>query len=115
MADTVSRILSGKGIECHLTVPGTPQQNGKAERFNRTILEKALAMLHTAGLSLGFWECAVQTAVHVYNRSPTRTLKWCTPYERWNSGQIPNISHIRIFGCKGYMHIPADKRRKLDP
>ena len=71
-------------------------------------------MLHAAGLSGGFWECAVDTTVHVYNRSPTRTLTWHTPYELWNSGQIPDVSHLRIFGCKGYMHVPSDKRRKLD-
>ena len=114
MADTVTDILNEKGIERHLTMPGSPQQNGKAERFNRTIMEKAMAMLHTAGLSPGFWECAVQTAVHIYNRSPTRTLNWRTPFEIWNPGQVPDVSHLRIFGCKGYMHIPGDKRRKLD-
>ena len=114
MAETVQSILNEKGIEHHRTMPGSPQQNGKAERFNRTIMDKAMAMLHAAGLSLGFWECAVDTAVHVYNRTPTRTLGWRTPYELWNSGQIPDVSHFRIFGCKGYMHVPDDKRRKLD-
>ena len=114
MAETVQSILNEKGIEHHRTMPGSPQQNGKAERFNCTIMDKAMAMLHAAGLSLGFWECAVDTAVHVYNRTPTRTLGWRTPYELWNSGQIPDVSHFRIFGCKGYMHVPDNKRRKLD-
>jgi len=114
MADSVTTILNEKGIEHHLTMPGSPQQNGKAEQFNRTIMDKAMAMLHAAGLLGGFWECAVDTTVHVYNRSPTRTLTWHTPYELWNSGQIPDVSHLRIFGCKGYMHVPSDKRCKLD-
>ena len=109
MASTVMEILSEKGIERHLTMPGSPQQNGKAERFNRTIMDKAMAMLHAAGLSAGFWECAVESAVHVYNRTPTRTLSWRTPYEIWNSGQVPDVSHLRIFGCKVYMHVPDDK------
>ena len=56
----------------------SPQSNGKAERFNRTIMDKAMAMQHTAGLSNGFWELAVNAAVHIYNRSPTCTLKWRT-------------------------------------
>jgi hypothetical protein len=114
MAANVKDILSQKGIEHHLTMPGSPQQNGKAERFNRTIMDKAMAMLHTAGLPNGFWELAVSTAAHVYNRTPSRTVKWQTPIEAWNS-QVPDVSYFRVFRCKGYMHVPADKRRKLDP
>ena len=64
---SVKDILNQKGIEHRLTMPGSPQQNGKAERFNRTILDKAMAMLHTAGLSSGFWEYAIGAAVHIYN------------------------------------------------
>jgi transposase InsO family protein len=109
MASTVQDLLVQRGIEHHLTMPGSPQSNGKAERFNRTIMDKAESMRHTAGLSNGFWEYAVSTAVHIYNRSPTRTLKWRTPFEIWHSGKVPDVSHIRIFGCKGYMHVPADK------
>ena len=114
IAGTITDLLEEKGIECHMTMPGLPQQNGLAERFNCTIMEKAQAMLHTAGMSPGFWEYAVHTAAHIYNRSPTRVLSWRTPYEVWNSGQVLDVSHIRTFGCKVYMHIPADKRGKLD-
>src|SRR6266702_5834640 len=114
IAGTVTELLSEKGIERHLTMPGSPQQNGKAERFNRTVMDKAMAMLHAAGLSPGFWECAVQTAQHIYNRSPTRTLSWRTPYKLWNCGQVPDVSYLHVFRCKGYMHVPTDKHRKLD-
>ena len=114
VAGTVIKMLEEKGIERHLTMPGSPQQNGKAERFNRTIMDKAMAMVHAAGLTAGFWEYAVNAAVHIYNRTPTRTLGWRTPFELWNSGQIPDVSHLRIFGCLGYMHVPGDKRHKLD-
>jgi hypothetical protein len=44
----------------------------------------------------------------------TYTLKWHTPYEIWYSGQVPNVSHLHIFGCKGYMHVPTDKHHKVD-
>jgi hypothetical protein len=39
-------------------------------------------------------------------------LKWRTPHEIWSAGHIPDVSYFCIFGCKGYMHIPADKRHK---
>jgi hypothetical protein len=110
----VKEILNEKGIEHHLTMPGSPQQNGKAERFNRTILDKAMSMLHAAGLSNGFWEYAIGAAIHIYNRTPTRTLKWRTPHETWDIGHVPDVSYFHVFGCEGYMHVPADKRRKLD-
>jgi Reverse transcriptase (RNA-dependent DNA polymerase) len=95
-------------------MPGSPQQNGKAKRFNRTILDKAMAMLHASDLSNGFWEHAMSTAVHIYNRSPTCNLQWRTPLEIWSAGHVPDVSYLRVFGCKGYMHVPADKRCKLD-
>ena len=114
ISSKVKEILNERGIEHHLTMPGSPQQNGKAERFNRTILDKAMSMLHTSGLSSGFWEYAISAAVHIYNRSPSRTLQWHTPLETWSNGHVPDVSYLRIFGCKGYMHVPADKRRKLD-
>ena len=114
MSKEVAEILEERGIERHLMMPGSPQQNSKAERFNCTIMDKAMSMLYNAGLSKGFWECAVHTAVHVYNRMPTRTQKWCTPHEVWNPGEVPDVSYFRIFGCKAYVHIPADKHRKVD-
>ena len=43
-----------EGITRHYTVPGTPQQNGVAERMNRTILEKVRCMLSSSGLSKSF-------------------------------------------------------------
>src|SRR6267154_1926639 len=113
-AAKVKDILSQRGIEHHLTMPGSPQQNGKAERFNCTIMDKAMTMLHTVGLLNGFWEYAVSTAVHIYNRTPSCMLKWKTPVETWNPGKFPDVSYFCVFGCKWYMHVPADKRRKLD-
>src|SRR5712671_2394345 len=77
-------------------------------------MDKAMAMLHTAGLPNGFWEFAVSTAVHIYNRTPARTIKWHTPVETWNPGKVPDVSYFCVFGCKAYMHIPADKQCKLD-
>src|SRR6266850_8102277 len=97
-----------------LMMPGTPQQNRKAEQFNCTIMDKAMSMLHTAGLSNGFWEHAISMATHIYNHTPICLLKWHTPHEAWNAGHVPDVSYFRVFGCKAYMHVPADKWCKLD-
>jgi hypothetical protein len=77
-------------------------------------MEKAMAMIHTAGLSYSFWEYAVDALVHIYNHTPTCTLQWQTPYELWNNGTVPDVSHLCMFGCKAYTHVPADKQWKLD-
>src|SRR5260370_29863552 len=77
-------------------------------------MDKAMAMLHSAGLLNSFWEYAVSMAAHTYNCTPSHTLKWRTPIEAWKPSQVPDVSYFRVFGCKGYMHVPSDKRRKLD-
>jgi len=115
LSGAVQTVLDQKGIEHKLTMLGTPQQNGLAKQWNRTLLDKARVLIHGAGLSLGFWEYAVDTAVHTYNRTPTRTIGWRTPHELWNTGHIPDVSYFRVFGCKAFVHVPEDKRKKLDP
>src|SRR5258708_27205905 len=77
-------------------------------------MDKAMAMLHTAGLPNSFWEYAVSMAAHTYNCTPSHTLKWRTPIEAWKSSQVPDVSYFHVFRCKGYMHVPTDKQRKLD-
>ena len=94
MAASIKDILNQRGIEHLLTMPGTPQQNGKAERFNRTIMDKAMSMLHTARLSNGFREHAISMATHVYNCTPIRSLQWCTPHKTWNTGHVPDVSYF---------------------
>jgi transposase InsO family protein len=106
MASQVQNILKQRGIEHHLMMPGLPQLNGKAERFNHTIMDKAMAMMHTAGLSFGFWEYAMNAAVHIYNCSPTCMLKWCTQYEIWCSGKVPDVSHLVSSDARGTCMCP---------
>ena len=64
-----------KGIMHELTSPYCPEQNGVAERLNRTIMESARSMIYHAGLPLDFWAEACNTAVYVHNRSPTYLFK----------------------------------------
>ena len=102
-----------KGIMKEDTIPYTPQQNGIAERANRTIMETVRSMLYHAHLPLSFWGEAVSTAVYLKNRSPTSCLKDITPFECWFNKR-PDVSNIKVFGCKVYVHVPDQKRRKLD-
>lgn len=37
-----------------------------------------------------------------------------TPYEVW-TGKKPFLSHLRVFGCEAYVHVPKEKQTKLDP
>ena len=112
--DQFSTYLSIMGIQRQMSAARTPQQNGVAERANRTIMEAARSMLHAAGLPLSFWEYAVLTAVYLRNRSPTKALTNATPYEAWR-GEKPDLSHLRVFGCRAYMHLDKTKRSKLQP
>ena len=56
------------GIRHQTTIQYTPEQNGLAERMNRTIVEKARSMLIDANLPTNFWAEAISTAVYLINR-----------------------------------------------
>lgn len=101
------------GIQHQTSVPYSPQQNGKAERLNRTIIEKARCLLIESGLPNKFWAEAVYTSVYVLNRLPTRCIER-TPEEIW-TGKKPTVKYMKIFGCKAFSHVPVEKRKKLDP
>ena len=99
------------GIRRHKTTPYTPQQNGVAERMNRTLLEKVRCLLSKSGLSKKFWGEALYTACYLINRSPSVPLKGRCP-EHVFTGRKPNLSHLRVFGCSAFIHSKTDK---LDP
>ena len=84
-----------------------------AERANRTLKEIARSMLCTANLPDSFWAEAVLTAVILKNRSPTVAVKDKTPYE-YLTGEIPDVSKLKVLGCTAYMHIPKERRQKWD-
>lgn len=71
-------------------------------------------MIHDKNLSMSFWAEATNTTVYIQNRSPHATLENITPKESF-SWIRPDLSHLRIFGCLVYIHIPKEKRSKLEP
>ncbi|GJW46650.1 putative ribonuclease H-like domain-containing protein [Tanacetum coccineum] len=87
-----------KGIKREYSNARTPQQNGVAERKNRTLIEAARTMLADSFLPNTFWAEAVSTACYVLNRVLVTKPHNKTPYELL-TGKIPIISYIRPFGC----------------
>ncbi|KAI3685320.1 hypothetical protein L6452_34562 [Arctium lappa] len=87
-----------KGIERQYSAPRTPQQNGVAERRNRTLIEAARSLLADSKLPITFWAEAVNTACYVQNRVLVVKPKNKTPYELLNKRK-PFIGFFKPFGC----------------
>ncbi|GJX24420.1 putative ribonuclease H-like domain-containing protein [Tanacetum coccineum] len=87
-----------KGIKREFSVARTPQQNGVAERKNRTLLEAARTMLADSKLPTTFWAEAVNTACYVQNRVLVIKPHNKTPYELFLDRK-PALSFMRPFGC----------------
>ncbi len=71
-------------------------------------------MLNEKNLPNYFWAEAVATTVYIMNRTPTVIVHGMTPKEKFTSKK-PNVSHLRVFSCIAYVHVPDEKRSKLDP
>jgi len=88
--------FKSEGIVRHYTIPYTPQQNGVAERMNRTIISKARCMLSNAGLHRRFWAEVASTACYLINHSPSIAIDKKTPIEVW-SGSPVDYLQLRVF------------------
>ncbi|CAI5482003.1 unnamed protein product [Closterium sp. Yama58-4] len=101
-------VLKKKGIQHQLTVPYNPQQNGVAERFNRTLQEGARTLLGRAGLPDPFWVTALRQVVVVKNRvlATVGDKQWI-PYTKWY-GSAPAVNRLRAYGCMVVFHPAAD-------
>lgn len=106
--------LKSKGISRRLTVPYNPEQNGIAERKNRTLLDMARCLLIQSELSSTFWAEAVNTANYIRNRCPTKSLNGRTPYELW-TGETPDISNLKEFGSRVLFLNREPGRGKFEP
>lgn len=111
LSEAVDEYCKNNGIQHQLTCVYTPQQNGVAERANRTIIERGKCMLFDGSLETKFWAEACGTAAYIMNRTPRNRLQYKTPIEMW-SGEKPNVSNLRIFGSKVMVHVPKEKRKK---
>ncbi len=108
-----SEYLKEHGIQRKYSCNYSPQQNGVAERKNKHIVEKARAMLNEKNLPNYFWAEAVTTAVYIMSRTPTAAVHGMTLEEKFTCKKT-DVSHLRVFGCIAYVHVPNEKRSKLD-
>eukprot|EP00253_Pinus_taeda_P036609 PITA_36609 len=74
-------------------------------------MERARSMLSSVGLGQEFWAEAVGTTCYLVNRSPSSALEDKTPQEVW-IGNKSSLSHLRVFGCDAYVHVPKEKITK---
>jgi len=100
-------------VKRQLTAAYTPQQNGVAERKNRTVMNMVRAMLTEKKVPKIFWLEAVRWMIHVLNRSPILAVKDMTPEDAW-SREKPSVDYFKVFGCAGHVHIPDAKRNKIE-
>jgi len=108
------KYLEGAGIQHRVSTPYSPAQNGLAERMNRTLVVSVRCMLEDSKLPKEFWGPAIVTAGHIHNRLPSWSHGDISPIQHW-TGHVPGIGHLRVFGSTTWVHIPKEKRRKLDP
>ena len=109
----VDAYLKEEGIQHEITAPYHPDQNGVVERANRTIMGRVRAIIEDAKFPRELWDEIATTVVYLKNRSPTSALDNLTPHEAWHKTK-PNLQHLRILGCTAYVHVPEEKRIKLD-
>ena len=109
--------LTDLGVIKKDTEAFSPQQNGVVEKANKDLIGQAKASLASACLPPRWWEYALLYVCWVKNRVITTALKgenrFKTPHEMW-TGEKPNISMAKPFGCMAQMQIPKELRKKWD-
>ncbi|KAJ9512226.1 hypothetical protein QJQ45_012781 [Haematococcus lacustris] len=108
----MQQYCSDKGIIHQHSAPYSPEQNGAAERLNRTIMEKARSILHAGRMGLHHWADAAKLSNYVRCVLPVSDQP-LTPWESF-FGVKPDLSGLRVFGSAVWVHVPAHKRSKLE-
>ena len=114
LSQDFEKCLQDAGISRELTTAFMPSQNGVSECKNRTLFEKARAIVADARTPAYLWAEATATANYVTNRSPTRANSGITPYQRLK-GNPPALSHLRIYGSIAWVHVNDETHTKLEP
>ncbi|KAL7290503.1 hypothetical protein TKK_0015277 [Trichogramma kaykai] len=106
-----AEVMKREKISSDFAPPYTPELNGMAERFNKTIQKKITALMLDSGLPPTMWVLAAEAATYIYNRTPHKGLLFETPLSRINEKKKSHIGELKRFGCLSYVRIPiADKK-----
>lgn len=95
-------VAKKNGIDIERSAVYTPQQNGRAEIENRTLIEMSRTMLLTRGMSRRFWAEAVNCAAYTLNRSGKSRDKGKILYEVWFNQEY-SLHHLKICGCECFV------------
>lgn len=110
----LSEYFKSKGIKQTFSPVYSPHRNGMAERAVRTLTECTRSILYHAKLHVSFWPIAFETACYLSAFRIHVMQKQITVQEVW-SGIKPSLNRLKVFGCDAWVHIPDEKRTKLDP
>ena len=112
ISKAVLTLLKREGSRYTWNPADTPELNATSERKFKTLGERCLSMLLRAGLPVDFWWDAYEASNYITVRLPTRTARgYMTPWECVYE-EVPDLAHLRIWGCKAYLKIPKDYLRK---
>ncbi|KRY16471.1 Retrovirus-related Pol polyprotein from transposon TNT 1-94 [Trichinella patagoniensis] len=111
-SEKFQKFLRVNGIRHETSVQYTPQQNGVAERKNRTLFDMARCMLLESKLSLNFWAEAISTACYIRNRCPSRSLNGEIPLTLWNGRKL-TLNYFRTFGERAYVLGKSPRKGKF--
>ena len=89
-----AKLLERHGIRAQYTMPYTPQQNGVAERHNRTLIDMVRSMMSNCSLPKFLWMYALKTAMYLLNRVPSKVVPK-TPFELWTNRK-PSLRHLNV-------------------
>jgi hypothetical protein len=106
--------LDTNGIEHTYTTTNHPQHNGKIERVNQTLLKLARSMLTECAAPIQLWGDAITYASYVYNHTPLKVIGLVAPIQML-TGQQPDLTKIRVFGCNAFYALPDKHRSKFQP
>lgn len=106
--------LSEKGILPQESFTHAPQQNGIVQRKNIYIHETICSLLVASSMPQAFWCEATHIVDYLINQFSTPILQNVSPYECLH-GRSPSYSHLRVFGCHCFVHLPSNERTKLSP